>query len=641
LISGAYRRPHLSTPVLRSQVLPLVAPAVGVAALSEFGRHLPVLTAAFVSAGICAVSRPVVGVAVVLVAATDPSLFRSPAIGPLTAVDLLIATVVARSILSAELRRPTWREWCAFTFLGAGAVATAAAGAGSAGTAFVRVASYMILGLAVGRTLRMGERLLLTRVFVGAQVGQALIAILSITASAPTAFPFGRYLGTLGDPAQFGIPIAFAAVLVAVSPYIIRDTRVRIAVLVLLVVAVAGSVTRSAWAVAGVGGLLALLERIGRDRSLRMRAALSLGALSIAVAGTVIAVAGAGAIGLNPESAEIRHRSIETGWSYLTDHPLRPRGLGNHPVRIIPSEAALVVGSPKARNRCSNNRVGEATIVQIAMSRRGTYCPDLIDSTSETAVRRRGNLVPDSSFENDTLAWTAFRSAQIQRHLGEAVFGSSSLTVRTRGAAVGEGVASASHIPDIDGGSFYTLSIYAKIPPRVRIRLYRDEFDEAGRWLAYGYATMTGTGAWTRFSDTWRTAREAAEIRVFVITGRKTETVFVVDAVQLERGRMQQAYVDGIGAPLVERFAIYNTWLAVAIALGIIASASLFVLAAGDAYHAYRLGDTPLSFALTAILIPSLTENFVYAVSLVTLIWLAALGLVATAGKAYSEPVQN
>jgi hypothetical protein len=565
--------------------LALALPAVGVIVLAEVGSELPLVITAIVLVSVCAVNRPVVGAAVIVVAASDPSLFREPAFGRLTIVDLLIATVVVRAAFASNLRRPTGLGWCALGFLLAGAVATAVAHEGSAPSAFGRVATYVVLGLALGSALGARDRLLLTRIFVGAQAGQALAALTSITSTIATDFPFGRYVGTLSDPAQFGIPIAFAAVLVARSPHIVRDMRIRGALLALFIVAVAGSATRSAWAVMGVGALLVLVERVGSGRGVRIRVTLALCTVAAVSAGTFLIVLGSGLLGLKRESTEIRRRSIETAWTYMLRHPVQPLGLGNHP-ELVSDEA-------------------------------------------------RANLMPDSSFEDRLPGWVPFRGTRVKRNLDEAVFGRGSLNVRTLGADIEEGVATSSIIPGFRGGSTYTFSIYAKIPPGVSVWLYGDEYDLAGRWSTYGYTSVMGDGTWKRYSRTWKAAPATAGARLYVLTGVKTQTAFSVDAAQLERGNIATGYADSGRLALIGGPAIYNTWFAVAVALGIAAAGLLFALAAGAAAHAYRLGEDALSLALVAMLVPSLTENFVYAASMVTLVWLATLGLTATVRDAH------
>jgi hypothetical protein len=611
-------------------MLALAAPAVGVIVLAEVGRHLPLLTAAFILASFCAVSRPVVGAAVLLVAASDPLLFRADALGPLTAVDVVLATVVARSVIAGGLDPPGWLEWCALGFIAAGVVATAVAHEASSPTAFARVASYVFLGLAVGRALAVRDRLMLARAFVGAQVGQALAALTSVTGTIGTGFPFGRYLGTLGDPAQFGIPIAFAAVLLAFSPHIVRDRFARTILLVILLAAVAGSVTRSAWSVAGVGILLALVMRFSTGHSLRTRVTFAFGAATTLLAGTVLVVVGASLLGLNRQSADLRRRSIETGWTYLIQHPLHPLGLGNHPKHISANETAPVGTTPRAA-RCLKRFSGREAAPAAAAMPNQRSCSDLATNVTDPRASANVNLVPDSSFENRPSGWIPYRGAHLRRRVEDARFGRSWMRVTAPGVQLEEGVATSSPIRGIQGRATYTFSIYAKVPRDVLLWLYIDEFDASGQWLGYGYTPFRGKGVWSRFSRTWTTASATAEARLFVVTGARMKTIFSVDAAQLNPGETAHAYVDSRRRVVIEGSVIYNTWLAVAIGLGLVAAAFLLVLAAGVTYNAYRFGDYALSLALVAMLVPSFTENFVYGANIVTLVWLGTLGLAASA----------
>ena len=583
-------------------VLSLVVPAGSVIALAAADRSLPPLVIAALL-GICAVSRPVIGGTVVLIAATDPMLFRDGLINSATAVDLMILAVVTRSALAANLRYPNWAEGCALCFLIVGGSATAFANTGSAWTGFLRVSSYLIFGLIVGRALRMRDRPTLGRAFIGVQVGQALAALAAITEATTTEFPFGRYLGTLGDPAQFGIPIAFAAVLVMASPNLIRSTPSRAAFVAVLLTAVVGSATRSAWAVAGVGIILVGARFLGHGRSVRARIGLALVVLTTVVLGTLVVVIGAGALGLNRESAELRRRSIEVAWKYLVAHPVDPLGLGNHPPAVGTETFARSVPRPISE-------------------------PD-----TRSEARAVVNLLPDSSFEGEAVAagWVPFRTARVRHNHVDAVLGQRSLAVRTGGASRGEGVSTSARVPGISGSSRYTFSIYAKLRSGTPVWLYRDEYDANGRWLTYGYLTVRGTGQWSRFSESWITSPDTHELHLYVLTAAQIRTAFTLDGAQLERGGIASSYVDSNRRPVLAPSVTYNTWLAVAVALGIPAAVLLFALAGGAGWRAYRLGDIALSFALTAMLVPSLSENLVYATSLVTLVWFMGLGLAASA----------
>jgi Carbohydrate binding domain len=583
MITKLLHRPRVAA-MRADDIFPLALSAAGVVFLAEVGRDLPLRATTLALTIACACVRPVLGAALILVAANDPSLFRGHAFGSLACVDLLIAVVVARAALAASRQKPSWLEASSLGFLAAGALGTLMAHSGSAPTAFARVASYVILGLVVGRALAPGDRPLLTRVFVGTQAGQALAALATITSTTATGFPIGRYLGTLGDPAQFGIPIAFAAVLLGVSHNVVRQRAVRGTLLALLVAAVAGSATRSAWAVAGVGGLLAIAHGIGSGRRVPARAAVALTVLAAVVAGTVVVVIGARTIGLNPDSAALRRHSIDVASAYLARHPLSPLGLGNNP-RL----------------------------------------------ESLAAAPHTPNLVPDSSFEAQNLGWLPFRGAELQRSRVDKVSGDASLRVVTAGRRVEEGVTTSAPLAGLRGSTTYTFSIYGKAPIGTPLWLYVDEYDQGGRWLTYSYSKVTTAGGWVRLTHTWRTDRRTSDARLFVVTGKKIKTAFSLDTAQLEPGTTAGPYIAGPPRPITQASGTYNTWLAVAISLGIAAAVFLAVLAAGAPYHAHRLGNDAVAIALVAILVPSLTENFVYAESFVTLLWLAALGLTVTA----------
>ena len=568
-------------------VWPLVLAAGAVLLIAEVGTaRLPGSFAAVLLGLACIVNRPAVGSAIVIVGANDPHLFRDPALGSVTPIDVAIVATLIRAVVSADRRRPSLLELCAVGFLLAAGVATVVAYGSNAMTAYGRVASYLLIGLAVGRALAPGERPQLGRAFVGAQLGQAGAAIAGLTPSAPTAFPLGRYLGTLGDPAQFGIPAAFAAILVATSPQMIRFRRARYVVAGLLCVAVAGSVTRSAWAVLGAGFLLAVLTRAAEGRSTAVRLALGAGAVAVAALGTAAVVVGAGAIGLTQESADIRGRSLDAAWSHLLGHPLHPEGLGSH---------AVVAREPRVR----------------------------------------ANPIFASNFERPGSAWRPFRGTTLKRARGNAAVGRLSLKAVTHGRTREEGV----HLPMIGGlhvSSPYTFSLSARVRAGLPFWLYVDEYDRTNHWRAYKYVPKTGTGDWERYSLTWETSPATPHVVLYILTASKVRTSFWIDGAQLDLGRETVPFVAREKPPPIisEVSEIYNTWLAVAIELGIVAAILLASLAAGAPLYAYRLGDKATAFALAALLVPSITEDFVYGASVVTLVWFAALGLAATAGKA-------
>jgi Carbohydrate binding domain len=573
-------------PTSQRDLWPLLLAACAVLFIAEIGTaRVPGAIAAACLGLACVIGRPFIASAVVIVGANDPHLFRDSAIESVTPIDVAIVATLVRTAISADRRRPTLLELCAFGFLLAAGVATVVAHGSSAVTAYGRVASYLLIGLAVGRALTPGERPQLGRAFVGAQIGQAAAAIAGLTPSAPTAFPLGRYLGTLGDPAQFGIPVAFAGVLAATTSQMIRFRYVRYAVAGLLCVGVAGSVTRSAWAVLGTGFLLTVVTRAAQRRSMAVRLALAASGVVLASLATAAVVIEAGPLGLTKESADIRGISLDAAWTHLLAHPFRPEGLGSH--SVVPREPTV-----------------------------------------------RGDPVFASSFEHRGSAWRPFRAATLHRARGVAAFGRASLMVVTHGRTEEEGV----YLPMIGGlqpGSSYTFSLSAQAQPGLPLWLYVDEYDRTNHWRTYKYVKRRGTGRWQRYSLTWQMTPNAAHVVLYALVGPKIRTSFNIDGAKLNAGREAQPFVAGEKPPPVisEVSEIYNTWLAVAIELGIVAAVVLAVLATGAPLYAYRLGDKATAFALAALLVPSMTEDFVYGASLVTLTWFAALGLAVTAGK--------
>lgn len=579
-----------------AHALTLLLPATAIVLVAAFGSEsISGVAAAVVIAGVCLAAPPLVGASIILVAALDPHMLRDAAIGRITPVDIAVGATLIRASFRAGHQRPTLVEACALGFLAAAAGATAIANEGSALTAFARVAGYLAVGLIVGRALDARQRIKLARVFVGAQIGQATAALLTLTPSSPTRFPIGRYLGTLGDPAQFGILVAFAGVLVAVSPRIVSFPRLRRLLLAMLAIGVLGSVTRSAWAVFVGGILLAALERAGRRRSYPVRLALISGGVAATSAAVATFVIGAGTLGLNEESASIRGDSIKAGWNYLVAHPLRPLGLGNRP--------------PPVWNATSVDGRGDSD---------GAISP--------------AHLI--TNFENGTSGWHAHRGAAIARQEHDSISGKGSLKVRTIGIERGEGA----YLPSIVGirsTTAYTFSLYAKIAKGVRMWLYADEYDPSNQWVAYGYTVAIGQASWRRYSRTWITHEVTAQVRLYLVTAEKVRTTFTIDAAQLGVGTKplrMTARNDRIPQPPRESISVpYNTWLSVAISLGLLAALLLAVLAISGAYRAYSLGDHAVAFALAALLAPSMTENLVYGANSVTLLWFITLGIVAGA----------
>jgi Carbohydrate binding domain len=560
---------------------PLILAAVAVfgSATANLARF-PGAAIAVMLATACLAAPPSVAAAIVIVAANDRHLLRDGAFGPITPVDCAIASLFCRAALSASRRRPTWLEWCALGFLLAGSAATAFATKDNATTAFARVASYLVAGLTVGRALEPSGRVRVAQAFVGAAAGQATAALAGVTPTSPTSFPIGRYLGTLNDPAQFGIPVAFAGTLVALSSYIVRPRLPRYALSALFCVAVAGSVTRSAWAVLGAAFLAAAVLRVSRGQSTVKRIAVAAAGVAAGFAAAATAVLGAGTLGFGEDSARIRSRSLHASWTYLTAHPARPIGLG--------TPAAVTLGTQNA------------------------------------------DRVVVSTFDTSASRWLPY-GATLSRTNSDAFNGTSALRVRTFGREDTEGVGLS--VGGMASNSPYTLSADAKIPSGITLWLYADEYDDRGRWQSYKYARARGRGRWTHYSWTWTTTRRTDNVKIYVVVATKRRATFLIDSVRLDSGRVALPF-DGrelIPPEAVSVSSTYNTWLAVAINLGVVAAAFLAALAAGAPYHTYRLRDQATSIALGALLLPSMTEGFVYAASLVTLTWLGALGLTATA----------
>jgi Carbohydrate binding domain/O-Antigen ligase len=571
-------------------VWPVAAAATAVLAIAAVGTtRIPAPVAALTLSVLCLITSPTIGAAIVLVAANDPHLFREGALGSLTAVDAAIVSTLLRAALRAERRLPSPFEWFAIGFLVAGAVGTTIGYGGSAPTAFARVASYLVLGLAVGRAVGAGGRRALSQAFVGAASGQAIAAMATLTPAIATRFPFGRFVGTLRDPAQFGIPIAVAALLLAFSPRILPLRGPRYALTLILAAGVVGSVTRSAWAVLATGFLAAALIRIGRRRSAATRVLLGLAGVLLAAVAAVSVTFGASALGLSRDSASVRTRSVDAAWTYLIAHPLHPVGLGTRE-RVTPLPTAIK------------------------------------------------NPLLTSNFEVGTSDWRSFRDVGLSRVAGDSSIGHSSLQVTTPGETTEEGITLP--LVALRPLTRYTFSFDAKIPRTETLWSYFDEYDADDRWLTYHYVPALGAGAWQRYSSTFRTDDRAIYAKIYIVTPAKAATTFLIDGVQLEHGAIPTPFTRGRDIPPTEIIWVsetYNTWLAVAIALGIATSALLAALAISAPYSSFTLGDRATGLALGALLIPSTTENFVYGANLVTLVWFFALGLAVTVKRVDSS----
>jgi hypothetical protein len=564
----------------------LILPAVAVFGLATTNSaRIPGAVAAVALSIGCLASSTWVAVAIVVVASNDPHLFRDGAFGAITPVDLAIASCFFRAAFSAVRRPPTRLEWCALGFLLAGAAATVVARQDNATTAFARVASYLILGLAVGRALDSTRRVRVAQAFVGAAAGQATAALVGVTPTTPTSFPIGRYLGTLGDPAQFGIPVALAGVLVGLSSNIIQSRPARYVLLGLFSIGVAGSVTRSAWAVLGTAFLVAAILRASRGKSTTKRLMFAAGGVAVALAATASVILGARTLGLSEHSARVRSRSLHAAWTYLAEHPARPIGLG--------TPAAVTLGTGN------------------------------------------GLRVVASTFETTASRWLPY-GAEIRRDTGGAFSGTSALRIATAGDEKEEGAGLS--VGGMEPNSPYTLSVDAKVAISISLWFYVDEYDHKGRWLSYKYTVAKGQGSWRHYSWTWRTNNETDNIKFYVLSPRKQPITFRIDNLRLDRGNGALPF-DGEEKLPPETISVsktYNTWLSLAIHLGVAAALLFAALAVGAPYNAYRLGDRATSLCLGALLVPSMTEDFIYGTSLVTLIWLGALGLTAAASRPHA-----
>jgi hypothetical protein len=273
--------------------------------------------------------------ALLIAAAASPAQLQGEAVGPLSSVDVLILGLIARIVLSPtfwKAGRPTLAMVTGVAAVVAGGLATVGADNESEVTASLRVGGYLCIALVLSRTLRPGDLFTFASGVLGMAIGQALAALAGLTPTGATGLPIGRYLGTLGDPNQFGTPVAVALVMLVFSPALIPSRPLRLLALSVLGLALFGSGTRSAWA----GALVALvamggwaLDRRGTPSWARFTSGFVLGALVVVLCVSV--VAGASALGLNPVSTQIRAETVSAGWNYLAKHPFLPRGFGDFP----------------------------------------------------------------------------------------------------------------------------------------------------------------------------------------------------------------------------------------------------------------------------------------------------------------------
>jgi hypothetical protein len=271
--------------------------------------------------------------ALMIAVAASPTQLQGEAVGPLSSVDVLVMGLIVRTALSPafwKAGRPTLAMVTGVAAVVAGGLATLGADNDSEVTASLRVGGYLSAALALSRTLRPGDLFTFASGVLGVAIGQALAALAGLTPTGATGLPIGRYLGTLGDPNQFGTPVAVALVMLVFSPGLIQNRPLRLLTLAVLGLALFGSGTRSAWA----GALIALvamggwaLDRRESPSWARFTSGFVLGALVVVLCVSV--VAGASALGLNPVSTQIRAETVSAGWNYLAEHPFVPRGFGD------------------------------------------------------------------------------------------------------------------------------------------------------------------------------------------------------------------------------------------------------------------------------------------------------------------------
>jgi hypothetical protein len=294
-------------------------------------------------------------VVALFVVAHVPKLLGSHSVGALSAVDAMALAMILRAVLrprailswlrdlaDAGRSLPAIGISAAAAFIAVGAVATAISHENAAVTAFLRIAVYMAVSAALIPTLTREERSRALVAFVGVALADAVGAITGITQHGSIG---GRYAGSLGDPAQFGIPIAAALLVVICAPWLVSrpaisvPTRfasgpwiVRLCLIVPLAIGLEGSRTRAAivGAVVGGAGILAhALATRGAAARTRFLLGLALGGSFVLVASAF--TLGAKNLGFDPVSARIRIESLHTAWQYMSHHPLRPTGLGNLP----------------------------------------------------------------------------------------------------------------------------------------------------------------------------------------------------------------------------------------------------------------------------------------------------------------------
>lgn len=173
----------------------------------------------------------------------------------------------------------------------------------------------------------------------------------------------------------------------------------------------------------------------------------------------------------------------------------------------------------------------------------------LKDPTNPWLLGYRTNLVPNPSFEVDTLRWTGGAGGVISRTTSEFYVGSASLEVQNASASF----AQSSLLPLVLGEGNYVASAYVKLaagnaPANYFLRYlqYEDEGETSVGSGNIGIQALEVTGNWVRLSGTFEKIGIANYALIRVVTNSTTNTdVFYVDAVMLEKGTTAGSYFDG------------------------------------------------------------------------------------------------
>jgi hypothetical protein len=359
-LAGALSRsridPLATWPADRATLLHIasgLAAIVLVALFGSTGLASAVAAVAFLAAGLLV--APVISLSLVVIAAHVPALLTGHALGPLSAVDLLLLAILARTAPELLRRRPVRDQRTGLVLIGlalvCGGLATATAPEDSAVTAYLRLATYVAAGTiaVLHRTAPEHDRILAT--LVGVVAGDSLAAIAHVSPTIDTGLPIGRYIGTLGDPSQFGIAVAIALLLIIGRTRLVPSKRLSWGLTAVLAIALVGSGTRSAWAGFAVGFVVwcaFVLVRRGLAWRWRFLSGLVFG--GALVAGLAAVTVAAPALGLQAGSISVRSESLSGAFDFLAAHPLQPIGLGND-ASVFPTyntwlALALALGVP-------------------------------------------------------------------------------------------------------------------------------------------------------------------------------------------------------------------------------------------------------------------------------------------------------